>query len=88
LEVVRSSDTERANRIPPGQSATEDWPVLHFGEVPKIDARPWRLRILGQVEQERSLSLQEFLALPMTQVFSDVHCVTGWSLLNSPLERG
>jgi DMSO/TMAO reductase YedYZ molybdopterin-dependent catalytic subunit len=83
LEEVRSPDTRRNNRIPPGQRATEDWPVLHFGGVPRIEPCRWELRIFGQVEQERTLSLQQLMELPMIQVFSDLHCVTGWSRLNN-----
>ncbi len=29
------------------------------------------------------MSLSEFLALPQVKVFSDVHCVTGWSRLEN-----
>lgn len=83
MEVVRSPDTRRSDRIPPGQRATEGWPVLHFGGVPRIDPSQWELRIFGQVEQERTLSFQQFMGLPMIQVFSDVHCVTGWSRLDN-----
>ncbi|MCX6668683.1 MAG: sulfite oxidase-like oxidoreductase [Methanothrix sp.] len=82
-DVIRSPDTERANRIPPGQSLTEGWPVLHYGGVPKIDPVEWSLRLFGLVEKERSLSFSEFLALPQVRVFSDVHCVTGWSRLDN-----
>ena len=35
------------------------------------------------MERERSLSLAEFQALPQGKVFSDVHCVTGWSRLDN-----
>jgi DMSO/TMAO reductase YedYZ molybdopterin-dependent catalytic subunit len=83
MEVIRSPDVERANRVPPGQSVTEGWPVLHYGGVPKINAEDWRLRIYGLVEKELILSLAEFLALPQVRVLSDVHCVTGWSRLNN-----
>jgi DMSO/TMAO reductase YedYZ molybdopterin-dependent catalytic subunit len=82
-DVIKSPDTERANRVPPGQSLTEDWPVLHFGGVPKIDPEKWSLRLFGLVEKEQSLSLSEFLTLPQVKVFSDVHCVTGWSRLDN-----
>lgn len=82
-DVIRSPDIERANRIPPGQSATEGWPVLHYGGVPRIDAAEWRLRIYGSVEKERSLSFSEFLSLPRIEVLSDVHCVTSWSMLDN-----
>ena len=81
--VIRSPDTERVERVPPGQRRTESWPVLHYGNVPRIDPAQWRLRLFGLVEKERNLSLQEFRALPQASVLSDVHCVTGWSRLDN-----
>ncbi|MGQ9720474.1 MAG: molybdopterin-dependent oxidoreductase [Candidatus Jordarchaeum sp.] len=66
---------------------TEKWPVLHYGKVPKVDVSEWKFKIWGLVEEERKLSYQEFLSLPMIKVFSDIHCVTGWSELNNLWER-
>jgi len=81
--TIISPDTKRANRIPPGQHLTDKWPVLHYGQVPKIETSQWTLKIFGLVEQERVISYQEFTALPMVKVFSDIHCVTTWSRLNN-----
>jgi DMSO/TMAO reductase YedYZ molybdopterin-dependent catalytic subunit len=85
-KIIRSPDMERANRVPPGQSLTEKFPVLHYGGVPKVDVSKWTLRIWGLVEKERKLSYEEFIALPEVKVFSDVHCVTGWSRLDNTWE--
>ncbi len=85
-KVIRSPDMERVNRVPPGQRLTEKWPVLQHGEVPEIDVSRWTFRIRGLVEKERKLSHEEFMALPMVKVFSDVHCVTGWSRLDNTWE--
>ncbi len=81
--VIKSPDTRRTVRVPPGQRLTRDWPVLHYGSVPRIKPDEWRLRLFGLVDRERSLSLPEFQALPQGKVFSDVHCVTGWSRLDN-----
>ena len=81
--TIISPDTKRANRVPPGQHLTDKWPVLHYGQVPKIETSQWTLKIFGLVEQERVISYQEFTALPMVKVFSDIHCVTTWSRLNN-----
>lgn len=81
--VVKSPDTQRSSRVPPGQRLTDYWPVLHYGNVPRINPEEWRLRLFGLVEKERNLSLQEFRALPQASVLSDVHCVTGWSRLDN-----
>lgn len=81
--LIKSPDTERKNRVPPGQRVTEGWPVLQYGGVPRVDLDEWRFKLFGLVERERSLSLLEFSALPMVRVLSDVHCVTGWSRLDN-----
>ncbi len=65
--------------VPPGQTVTEGFPVLHVGDVPAIDLRTWRLRIFGLVEQPFELSYDELRALPATPWHGDIHCVTRWS---------
>ncbi len=82
-KVIRSPDAERKDRVPPGQRVTEKFPVLHYGKVPYIDISDWMFTISGLVEEERMLNYEEFTSLPQVKVFSDVHCVTGWSKLNN-----
>ncbi len=82
-DVIISPDTRRANRVPPGQWLTDRWPGLHEGPVPRLDPAAWALRLYGLVQQEKTLSLPEFLALPTVKVFSDIHCVTTWSRLDN-----
>ena len=53
--IIRSPDTEREGRIPSGQRATENWPVLHHDSVPNIELANWTFTISGLVEQERRL---------------------------------
>ncbi len=84
--VIKSPDVERKNRVPPGQNVTDKWPVLHYGSVPKIDVSKWTFAISGLVDMERGLSYQEFMSLPRVKVFSNVHCVTGWSKLDNMWE--
>ena len=81
--VIISPDTQRENRIPPGQHEDNSWPVLHAGSVAKIDPEKWELKIWGLVDEELKLNYQEFMELPKAQVFSDIHCVTSWSKLNN-----
>jgi len=66
-------------RLPPGQYFTEKWPVLHAGEVPDIDIATWTFEVTGEVEQPTTLSFDQLLELPATEVTSDIHCVTRWS---------
>ena len=70
-------------RLPPGQSLTLKWPVLHYGSVPAFDAAKWDFKISGLVEAPVRLTWAEFGALPQTEVTSDFHCVTRWSRLDN-----
>ncbi|HEV3207507.1 MAG TPA: sulfite oxidase-like oxidoreductase [Terriglobales bacterium] len=65
--------------LPPGQSLTLKWPVLHYGSVPSFDPARWDLRVYGLVEAPLTLNWKEFNSLPRIQRMSDFHCVTRWS---------
>lgn len=67
------------DRLPPGQRLVRDWPVLDLGIQPIIDERRFRLDIDGAVRRPIRLRLDAFMALPMTESVSDMHCVTQWS---------
>jgi DMSO/TMAO reductase YedYZ molybdopterin-dependent catalytic subunit len=86
LNRIISPDTQRQNRLPPGQILTDKWPVLHHGSVQKIKPEEWAFRIHGLVEKERASTYREFTALPVVEVFSDIHCVTTWSRYNNTWE--
>lgn len=66
-------------RLPPGQSLTLKWPVLHYGSVPAFDPATWKFRVYGLVDAPLHFSWAEFNALPRIQRASDFHCVTRWS---------
>jgi len=70
-------------RLPPGQSLTLKWPVLHAGSVPHFDEATWDFTIGGEIAAAVKLSWKEFLALPQTEVTADFHCVTRWSRLDN-----
>jgi DMSO/TMAO reductase YedYZ molybdopterin-dependent catalytic subunit len=69
----------REGRLPPGQSLTLKWPVLHYGSIPKFDAAKWDFRMAGLVETPVRLTWDEFSRLPTVKTRSDFHCVTRWS---------
>jgi DMSO/TMAO reductase YedYZ molybdopterin-dependent catalytic subunit len=79
-------NSERARRTPPGQALTTRFPVLHYGGVPTLDPATWTFRLFGLVAAERSLTWEEFRALPRVTLTSDFHCVTGWSRLDNTWE--
>jgi DMSO/TMAO reductase YedYZ molybdopterin-dependent catalytic subunit len=84
-DAVISPDTRRANRLPPGQSRTHKWPVLHAGEVPPFDPAAWTFSVfpVPLIDQVASFTWEQFLALPRVKVFADMHCVTRWSKLDN-----
>ena len=75
-----------AKRTPPGQVLTTKWPVLTYGLTPKFNPKTWTFRCFGLVEKEVSWTWEEFLALPRSEVFCDIHCVTRWSRLDNSFE--
>ncbi|MCZ7356178.1 MAG: sulfite oxidase-like oxidoreductase [Candidatus Methanoperedens sp.] len=66
-------------RLPPNQRLRTDFPVLHFGQVPRFDRSIWDFRVEGLVENPVRLTYDELLMLEKTTDISDFHCVTGWS---------
>src|ERR1700730_4788946 len=70
-------------RLPPGQSLTLKWPVLHVGGVPHFDPAKWDFKISGLVDAPKRLTWEEFRKLPQTEVTSDFHSVTRWSRLDN-----
>ena len=66
-------------KLPPGQSLTLKWPVLHYGSVPNFDPKTWDFQIYGLVDNRLKMTWAEFNALPKVQTVSDFHCVTRWS---------
>lgn len=73
-------------RLPPGQSLTLKFPVLHYGPVPNIDPATWTLSVFGEVEREMSWTWDEFRQIPTVEVSTDIHCVTGWSKFDTVWE--
>jgi DMSO/TMAO reductase YedYZ molybdopterin-dependent catalytic subunit len=73
-------------RLPPGQSLTLKWPVLHQGAVPRFDEATWEFRVGGLVEAPLVLGWAGFKALPRSEVQSDFHCVTRWSRFDNRWE--
>jgi DMSO/TMAO reductase YedYZ molybdopterin-dependent catalytic subunit len=85
----RKEDEERVRgegRLPPGQSLTQKFPVLHYGPVPAFNPDTWDLRVYGEVEVEQRWTWAEFNQLPRTRITMDIHCVTRWSKFDTTWE--
>lgn len=81
--LIVSPDTQRAQRIPPGQSETRKWPVLDAFGPPQVDLERWALRVFGLVGKPVQWNWEDFQTLPRVRVLSDFHCVTRWSRLDN-----
>jgi DMSO/TMAO reductase YedYZ molybdopterin-dependent catalytic subunit len=73
-------------RLPPGQSLTLKFPVLHYGPIPGFDPATWHFRIWGEVEEETQWTWEQFQSLPRTTIEMDIHCVTRWSKFDTEWE--
>ncbi|PLR79757.1 sulfite oxidase-like oxidoreductase [Bacillus canaveralius] len=72
--------------LPPGQFETENWPILHQGDVYQFDEQTWDFRMFGEVKKDISLSYAEIMQLPKTISTVDMHCVTTWSKFGTSFE--
>lgn len=85
----RKQDEDRfrdEGRLPPGQSLTQKFPVLHYGPVPNFNPATWDFRIWGEVVEEVKWTWDEFNQLPRSRITMDIHCVTRWSKFNTEWE--
>jgi len=73
-------------RLPPGQSLTDKFPVLHYGPIPSFDKSSWDFRIWGEVEEPLKFTCAEFSKLPRKAMTYDLHCVTRWSKFDTQWE--
>ena len=82
LALAAETRPDGRPRLPPSQEAVER--LFDMGGVQgttSIDN--WKLQIHGEVERAATLTFQELLKLTQVDLTCDVHCVTGWTLLDS-----
>lgn len=77
---------EKEGRLPPGQSLTQKFPVLHYGPIPPFDPEGWDFKCFGKVEKPLRLNWKEFSQLPRVSLKMDIHCVTTWSKFDTHWE--
>ena len=73
-------------RVPPGQYVTPDFPVLAAGPTPHTPLEDWDFTIVGEIDEPRRWTWEEFRALPSEEITRDIHCVTKWSKLDTVWE--
>jgi DMSO/TMAO reductase YedYZ molybdopterin-dependent catalytic subunit len=70
------------HRLPPGQQAIEK--IEDMGGTPgTATVADWSMRVYGEVEKPAVFSYQELLSFDQAHITCDIHCVTGWTLLDS-----
>jgi DMSO/TMAO reductase YedYZ molybdopterin-dependent catalytic subunit len=79
----RRRDDGDPSRVPPGQYVEHSFPVLSAGPTPRTPLDEWSFTIDGAVDEARSWTWDELLALPQETVTVDIHCVTKWTKLDT-----
>src|ERR1700712_4124152 len=74
---------EKDPSLPPGQYLTTDFPVLSAGPTPKIATSEWNFAVQTEKGTVHSWTWDEFQALGLEDVSTDIHCVTRWSKLGT-----
>ena len=82
----RRRDRPDTGRVPPGQYVVQDFPVLSAGPTPRTPLEAWTFSVVGEVDEPRRWTWEEFRALPSESVTVDIHCVTKWSKLDTTWE--
>lgn len=73
--------------MPPGQKPSlRLYSLSIFGKPKSIDKENYKVKITGEVEEEKVFSLKEILELPHVEKQFDIHCVDGWSYLGPVFE--
>jgi DMSO/TMAO reductase YedYZ molybdopterin-dependent catalytic subunit len=74
----------QGDRVPPGHFLTTHVPHLHFlGSGDHRDLHGWSFRVFGLVEEEKTFTWAEMMAMPTNRETVDIHCVTRWSKLDT-----
>ena len=79
----RRKPDDDPSRIPPGQYATDDFPVLSAGPTPHVALDMWTFSIVAGDDEGATWTWKEFRELPTETVTVDIHCVTRWSKLDT-----
>jgi hypothetical protein len=70
----RREPSDTSGRLPPGQYLERGFPVLSAGPTPHTPLSAWDFSLVGQVDQPKRWSWDEFRALPRETVTKDIHC--------------
>ncbi len=80
-EARAATREDGKKRLPPGQRVIEALKPMG-GEEGAGDVKSFRLKVHGAVKTPFELDYAALLKLPQVEQKADVHCVTGWSMLD------
>jgi len=81
--MTKNSNSNKKSRLPPGQHKIERFPVLQKGGIAHINREKYKLKIEGEIEHQRTFSLEDLKKLEDLKTVEDIHCVTSWSKFNT-----
>jgi DMSO/TMAO reductase YedYZ molybdopterin-dependent catalytic subunit len=76
-------DAASSSRVPPGQHVVNDFPVLSAGPTPRVPIAEWTFSIVGEIDDPKRWTWDEFRKLPTETFTVDIHCVTKWTKLDT-----
>jgi DMSO/TMAO reductase YedYZ molybdopterin-dependent catalytic subunit len=79
----RPRQPDNTGRIPPGQYLEKGFPVLSAGPTPRTRLNEWTFSLIGEIDKLTNWTWEEFQKLPSETITRDIHCVTGWSKLDT-----
>jgi DMSO/TMAO reductase YedYZ molybdopterin-dependent catalytic subunit len=82
----RRQSAGTADRLPPGQYETRDFPVLAAGPTPHTSLASWDFTLRGTDGRTARWTWDELTALPRQTITKDIHCVTKWSKFDTVWE--
>src|SRR6516162_2557385 len=81
--IGRRRSPAQAERVPPGQYVTLDFPILSAGPTPHTPLEQWSFALQQGRQRLAEWNWAQFQALKQTPVTVDIHCVTKWSKLDT-----
>ncbi|NJO79131.1 MAG: sulfite oxidase-like oxidoreductase [Cyanobacteria bacterium RM1_2_2] len=80
-KFFQKPDPELNDRVPPGQHLAKGFPVLTYGQTPQVSTDGWEFKVWG-LATPKTLTWDDFMAMPQSHFTADFHCVTTWSKLD------
>ena len=74
--------TERV-ALPPGQHLAQGFPVLSAGATPLVARAAWSMTVTTTSGRQQQWDFAGLGELPVEDIAVDLHCVTGWSKLDT-----